>query len=1169
MKTLNIKLKYVFILATCLSASCLLCAAGFTDRLNFRPLTVNENLSQNTVWGFMQDNNRKIWIGTTDGLNRYDGYTFTTYYHDSDDSLSIADNQVFSLCSDAEGTSWFGTLLGLSRYNPDSDTFTNYYLPECPFQVLAIEDVPERRELYLATNIGLVAFHKASGTLKAVPSLKHLVVNNLARKGNRLLLGTSGGLFVYSIEEKKVERIMEQQISEAVASVTYNPQSDNYWLATQKNEIYHIDGNYRMVKKYKLDDGNVFSRSNMIRVLRFYANGDLWIGTTRGLYSFNLERETFTALQTRSSIRAIFLDDQGGVWVGTFYDGVNYYHSFAPTFRIMGKGSSPNFLNDRIVSCIVEDPHTQNLWIGTNDGGVNYYDRRKETFSYYKATGSGNGLRSNNIKAIVPHPSGDVYVGTHTGGLSCIHTRTGQVENFDIPHEKTENNSCYSLLDDGDQLYVGSMVGLFTFDKRSKKFKKPLIANRYPDLSGALIRSLYRDSFGRMWIGSEKGLHVYDGKKEAKLLKGERDSRIIAYAVYEDAHHCVWVASANGLYCYDANLRLQRHYTMKDGLENSCIYGLLEDSSRRLWLSTNRGISCFNIDSEQFYNYHLKDGLSHTEFNAYGYCKGKDGTLYFGSLNGITYFSPFYFMENPFSPRPDVVGISLMNEPVTYCRDGVSEVEWDKDGRLRGIVFPSDQRQFDIHFTVSNYLDNQRNSFSYMLKGYDKTWVATQERSVRYSNLQPGYYTFLVKSCNNNGKWCETPTEFYVHITPMWYQTWFAKSLFILLCVGLAVWIMYFFIIRAKMRMQMQMEMKEHARKQELDAEKIRFYVNISHELRTPLSLILAPLEELMDTDAILDKKARQSLQYVYRNSRRLLHIVNQLLHFRKAEKGALPVHVEVCDVEDWIKQIYMLFSNQARTKEINYLFHSELQTRMLPIDKKYVETILVNLLSNAFKFTPDNGQIEVELWENEDSFGFVVKDNGRGISPEKLERIFERFYQVNDNEKGTGIGLSLVKCLVVKHRGDIKVESRLGEYTVFTVSLPKSIEVYSKEERAEQIMEEQPASGIEELVSLQTEDNVSDNESVEQKESRLYKILLVDDNKEMLDYLKNALQLKYEVLIASNGKAALDVMKENKVDLVLSDVMMPEMDGIQFCKVVKRNIQTAHIPVILLSAKS
>lgn len=694
---------------------------------------------------------------------------------------------------------------------------------------------------------------------------------------------------------------------------------------------------------------------------------------------------------------------------------------------------------------------------------------------------------------------------------------------------------------------------------------------------------LYRDSKDRIWIGTEESLFVYEnGKlKEWKDNKYEIPALIQAFCIQEDSNHHIWIGASTGLYkAEDGKYEHLTRYSTNNGLPNNFVYGVLEDGRGRLWITTNRGLSCFDPLEETFLNYTVQDGLSHGQFNTYGTCKTQDGIFFLGSLKGITYFNPYEFVDNPFSPNAVITGAKVLNQPVTDIKDGISKYFQASNGRLLGMSFPSSRKLFSIHFSVINYLSGRRNLFAYKLEGFDEDWVYSAQaislRGATYSNLPPGKYVFKVKACNNNGRWNNTPTEFFVHITPMWYQTWWAKTIYILLIAGGLAFIFYFFITRAKMKMQMQIEHMERNKIEEISQEKVRFYINMSHELRTPLSLILAPLEELSEEKNKFDIQVQQKLSYVYKNGRKLLHLVNQLLDFRKAESGALPIRISMDNVEELAENVFAMFKENAQKRDINFHFRSELNGCLLPMDKTYVEMMLTNLLSNAFKFTPDRGEITLALWKNESSYGFRIKDNGIGIPPEKLSRIFERFYQANEHRKGSGIGLSLVKCLVEKHHGTISVKSEPKQGTEFCIELPADVKVFVPTE----LVDQKEENGAEwHTSSLATETMVEDGEfseasqAVEQEECKPTEeitetILLVDDNKEMVDYLKNNFKSKYITLTAGNGEEALTILKEQKVDVVLSDVMMPGIDGIKLCELIKKNVQTCHIPVILLSAK-
>ena len=820
--------------------------------------------------------------------------------------------------------------------------------------------------------------------------------------------------------------------------------------------------------------------------------------------------------------------------------------------------------------------------MGTNDGGVNHYDRITGHFTCYSGKeNNNNSLRSNNIKCVFPEKDGSVYIGMHNGGLSHLDVRTGRISSYDIPGTTSLRNSCYSLLDGEDgTLWIGSMAGLYRFDYQTKEMSLHPLAIRYPQLKDVLVSTVFRDSRRRVWIGTEESLYMYaDGEMQVMADSAGIYSLglIQALCVYEDSSHAIWIGTTSGLYRYkEGSSSSWERYSMNDGLPNDCISGILEDKKGRLWLATSKGLSCFDLQKKNFCNYIKQDGLPHNQFMQSAVCSTKDGTFFLGTLNGVVFFNPEHFSNSPFTPNAVITGLSIQNHPIRQAKDGDINFYQADNGKLLGVSFPSELKMFRITFSVINYLSNSRNKFAYKLEGYDSDWIYdvwAGSRGVNYWNLSPGRYVFKVKVCSDNGQWSETPAEFFIDIIPMWYQTWWAKTLFVFFIIGILVFIFYFFIVRAKMRMQVQIEHIERNKIEEISQEKVRFYINMSHELRTPLSLILAPLEELLGEKNSFDPGVQQKLSYVYKNGQKLLHIVNQLLDFRKAESGTLPINIVSGPVESLSMNVFNLFKENARKRNINFHFHSDLKDELLPVDRMYLETILMNLLSNAFKFTPDGGEISLSLWKTETVYGLTIRDNGIGISVEKLSRIFERFYQVDDNKKGSGIGLSLVKLLIDKHRGTIEVASEIGKFTEFKVTLPADIQVFPAEEQRQD--KEVPFSLSEPMPSL----DVSYTEEVAVPPADMDKqdslegegratILLVDDNKEMVDYLKNNFKSEYITLIAGNGEEALEMMKEQKVDLILSDVMMPGIDGIKLCEIVKKNMQTCHIPVILLSAE-
>lgn len=1198
MKDRHLPLRYILRLSVFILFFPLYVVLAADNPIHFKRLSVDDGLSQNTVLALTQDHNNKIWIGTIDGLNWYEGSRFVSYYKVPDDTTSLANNHVYSLHTDSKGTVWVGTQVGLSRYNIVGNNFTNYSSSNNqPMQVLAIGEPEESNSLLLATNIGLVVFDKETGRMKVQPELAGKTIYSICRMNDGFLMGTSDGVYFYYVRNGNVTRLLVQLKGEVISDILYDDRSGDCWLASSTNGIYCVDNNFQIKKHYNKQNTPDYFLTNSVRTLCRDDIGKIWIGTMEALLILEPETDIFQICRFSSedptslghnSVRSILEDNQGGIWVGTFYGGLNYYHHLAPAFGRLQHSAWRNSLSDNTVSCIVEEPGDRNLWIGTNDGGLNYYNRKTGVFSYYRAGTSAHSLKSDNIKCIWTDEDGSVYIGTHGGGLSRLHRKSGLIETYAFPYSASLTNSCYSLLDGADgTLWVGGMNGLYLFDKRTGELSMHPLGKKYRKLENVLIYTLFRDSKGRIWIGTEESLFLYaDGKLEELHLSSSTylHGLIQAFYVQEDSSHGIWIGSSTGLYRYKEGAPATwEHYTMKDGLPNDFIYSILEDERGRLWLTTNKGLSCFDREEGTFLNYTKQDGLLHDQFNYFGACKAQDGTFFLGSLGGVTYFKPFELGDNPYSPNAVVTGAVVSNQVITDLKSDRVRYYQDEQGRMLGMSFPSDQKLFNIRFAVINYLAGKRNQFLYKLEGFETEWNYSRHVSfarANYSNLPPGEYIFKVKACNNNGKWSEATTEFFVHIIPMWYQTWWAKTLFVLLALGLLVFIVYFFIARAKMKMQVRIEQIERSKIEEISQEKVRFYMNMSHELRTPLSLILAPLEELLGQKSAVDTPVRQKLEYVYKNGQKLLHIVNQLLDFRKAEAGALPLHVAQTDVDRLLQDVFALFKENAQKRNIEFRMKSDLEGRLLPADKAYLETILMNLLSNAFKFTPDGGEISLTLWAEDETFGFTVKDSGIGMSPQQLSRIYERFYQVDGQRKGTGIGLSLVKMLVEKHHGTIAVASEPNRYTEFKVTLPAGLHSFTKKELETSEHEAEATASFRELPptdeyfsgvdtpTASSVENTEANPTEPNGEQDHPTILLVDDNKEMVDYLRSNFRQNYVTLTAGNGEEALAIMKEHQVDIVLSDVMMPGIDGIKLCQLIKRNLQTCHIPVLLLSAK-
>ena len=638
--------------------------------------------------------------------------------------------------------------------------------------------------------------------------------------------------------------------------------------------------------------------------------------------------------------------------------------------------------------------------------------------------------------------------------------------------------------------------------------------------------------------------------------------------IYESASGYIWIGTRNGLFALREGDKEPLQYTTDNGLPSNVIYGILEDSYGRLWVSTNQGLSCFNPDNRKLRNFTIVDGLQSNQFNTGAYCRVSNGHMLFGGINGITSFRPETLIDNPYTPKPVINKLFVFNEEV-LPNDETGILKENIEG-VDHIILKSSQNSFSISFVVSNYIAGKHNTFAYKLEGYNEEWYKQGDISpVSYSNLPAGNYRFLLKAANNDGKWSKDMAVLHIKVLPVWYCTWWALSIFALSFVLLAFIIFRFFWLRKSMQTEIRMERLDKEKREEISQMKIRFYVNISHELRTPLTLIVAPLQELLSN--VTGHWEREKLLYIQRNTKRLLHLVNQLMDYRRAELGIFELKPVYANIYKRVLNTFLNYESLAKRKDIDYNFYSELQDEDVLFDGTYLDLIVNNLLSNAFKYTGDGESVSVKLYKENKNVVLQVIDTGAGIPEDKQQKIFERFYQIENGHEGSGIGLSLVQRLVELHHGQITLVSEVGEGSTFSIYIPQDKSVYS----AGELLGSSGELEEQRVYSTNAHDMyVDDVEFVEvetnEKEegSKHGTILIAEDNEELRQYLSNGLSAQFNLIEAENGQQALDLLKDNDVDLILSDVMMPVMDGIKLCKSVKQNLRTCHIPVYLLSAK-
>ncbi len=1166
------------ILIALLLATLTVTAAVHTE-LKFKQIGLSQGLSHATVAAIGQDADGYMWIATPDGLNRYDGYSFRVYRPEPGNESSLADNSVKRLAFDAEGAMWVCGNRTLSRYDASADNFANY-----PFDgqgsITDILPIDSERVL-VGSTAGLYTFNPASGKFAEGASGKKVSkqIASLSRQGDFVYIAAGKeGLSRLNLADGTLAEIPLEG-GPSVAQTL--PDGKSLLVATEGHGLFRLDPATGRTTSYRAG-GHEGLGSDYVRSLAHDNQGRVWIGTFNGLDILDAERKHFTHYGAGSreadnlshaSVRRIYADHQGGMWLGTYFGGLNYYHPLKNQFHTLRHSPLRPSLNDNVIGAMTEDAD-RNLWIATNNGGLNLYNPTNDSYRHFTKA---DGLGSNDVKAIyIDDKAGKIYIGSHLGGLNILDKRSGRIST--PPNLPSNIYAIAPALRDG-HLWFATIDRLVLYN-----MERGTTAS-VPTNGLKRMTDLYRDSRGLLWVSGEDGVTAFSEDADARLepatsvpaeINNYRRGVNNVYLSRDGRNY--YISTNDGLIRYDSANDSVSRFTTAQGMPNNIVYGVLEDANGNLWCSTNRGLAFLNPATGAIRAYSERDGLQSNQFNRKSFLRSSAGYLYFGGINGLTYFNPTVLESNPYAPAPVITGLRLFNNPV---------VPGDESGLLERsvaetekVTFGADQTVFTIDFTVCNYVAGNHNTFSYKLEGLEDQWTTIDgPGSVTYSNLPAGNYRFLLKAANNDGVWCEETTGLDITILPKWYDRWWARTLLALMIIGGIALIMAYFYRRKARRERERLAALDSERQRELNEMKVRFFINMSHELRTPLTLILLPIQELLQRAT--DRKTAQKLSIVKNNAERILRIVNQLLDYRRAEMGMFKLKAEPVLANDLLRKIFANYEYQATRRGIDYTFDSTMPDTPVLCDPQYIDLICNNLISNAFKYTPKGQSINVALAKggtpDKPTMRLTVKDTGCGIPAEKLPEIFTRFYKVYDRAGGSGIGLSLVKRLVELHHGTINVESELGVGTTFTVELPVGPSEYSADERASE-SSAAPTTALpapldipdmtelpDETDSAEAPADAPGSDSDKERET----VLVVDDNPDILKYICESLAETYNVVPAADGAKAIQILSGQKVDLIITDIMMPDIDGVQLCRTVKRNLRTSHIPVIMLSAKN
>ena len=1151
----------------------------------FTQISVNDGLPQNTISSIVQDENGMMWIATTGGLARYDSYHIDTYHPNYNKANSLASDAISALCRDSKGQIWVATDKGISLYNQNKRTFSNFVYRKHT----AIMDIVEldNKNLLLNASGEMVVFNTINCKFRKIGICRLNIkgVTELFKYGDIIYIGYGKGVMAYNTKNYKLSKLPIKGIAESDIKTIFRAAPTKLYIGTEGNGLFCYNISNRNTTHFTKQNSNLCS--NYIRTIADDEHGNIWVGTVTGLNIIGKNGVPTQANATtingtslsKTSVRNIARDKQGGMWIGTYFYGVYYYNSRKNSFVNIQNIPGVNSLSNNIIGCMAEDSNN-NIWIGTN-GGLHHYNTITNHFNLLTTA---NGLLSNDIKAIyIDKTKNKMYVGTQLGGLAIVDLKNNSIQSVRIKSNVADDNSIYDIYPLGNgNLLLGTLTGLKLYDNATSNIT-PLPANMQGDYQYPQhVRTIFCDKQGKLWIGGSDGLYTYrmqNGRLKKIALPKAYDNMNLTCVntITNDNKGNVWVGTQQGAYVFLPDNRLKA-YTTDKGLPGNIVYAILQDSMGKIWLSTNKGLCTLCTDKDYIKYYTVKDGLPNDIFMPNAALKAHNGIMYFGSINGIASFNPMNFTENPFAPEPVITELQLRDDIVTPDDDtGILTTDITK---TKSITLKHDQTDISLRMSVPNYLSGGHNTFAYKLEGYDSEWRHLTDNNIAdYSYIPAGTYQFLVRAANNDGKWNNTTTKLTIKVLPPWYASWAAKLVYLLIIIGAIYGVFRFLLEREKQKQKALRGRKEQEYKQEMYEMRQRFFIDISHELRTPLTLITSPLEEIINQQK--DGWAKTRLHLIQKNVNRLMHLVNQLMDYRRAELNVFKLKVQPTQLATLIEKNYALYIETAKKRGISYNWCCNDNGKPTLCDPNYIELILNNLISNAFKYTPDGKTINIVATADDKTLHISVQDTGQGIPEEKKQRIFERFYQLNGKQTGGwGIGLSIVTRIVELHHGTMSVESTLGEGSTFSVYLPTTPDTYNAEETAteEEIHNNEIGNLYKNIIPDDSNDNQNigieyyndnnKNKTDNNTEEEKLTVLVTEDNNEIRQYLCQSLSNEYNILEACNGKEALERLEQNEVNIILTDVMMPEMDGIQLCTHVKTNIETSHIPVIILSAK-
>lgn len=1188
-----------------------------SEQFRFKQLNISDGLSHPEIRSIVKDSRGFIWVGTAFGLNRFDGYTVKTFLHDPRDTTSLLNNAISRLFETPDGLLGVLTAEGLTLYHPDNESFERHLDP-----FFSKYGTSPQLENIVRDHDGSFWFIEPRKLIKYLPKeKKSIVIQNrendpssiiedsvsdfsIDRNGNYWIVHWNG--IVEKIEVKNGQDRVVQRVT-ALHEFNNRKHTNYKMLCDSDGDLWFCtpwrnEGAFY----YSLRDSTLLHLASDTRGLRLNAKpvsgfvegkeGNIWIGTDHGginivdkkkmTVRYILHRDGDETSPAENSINCFYKDDQGIIWVGTYKRGVSYYHEDIYRFEMYKRYSlDPGSLPFEDINTFEEDGKG-NLWIGTNGGGLLYLDRQTGKFKQYQNDpGNANSISGDVIVSLCVDAEENLWIGTYNEGLNKFDgEKFTRYKHNSADSSSIPSQNIWEVFEDSrKRLWIGTLeAGVALVDKETGRCQR--LKTWGPNqMQSATIGVIAEDRYGNIWFGTINGIDVLssNGKTFTHYAASSDPNSLSHYSVHDillDSKGRIWVATFDGLNLYDETLNGFRVY--RENPANNAVFTVEEDNRGNIWMSSLNGLSEMTLhnnssDSVSFKRYTESDGLQGRQFNLKAGFRTRRGELIFGGPTGFNILTGSEHKQDATINRVVFSALELYEKPVAIGEKINGVVVLNKSiSEASEIVLPPNKNFFSIRFSALNYFNPERNRYLYKLEGLNSDWlpVDAKNHEIIFNSLNPGHYTLRVKASNSDGVWSENEATLSIVIQPPFWKTKTAFVLYAFLIIVILIIARKMIQHREQLKFALEQERREIQRVHEIDMMKVKFFTNVSHEFRTPLTLILTPIERLIkkatDPDQIIQ------FQLIQRNGKRLMKLVNQLLDFKKLEVQDIKLNSSKGDIVAFVKETVLSFSDLSEKKNITLEFHAWTDHLETLFDQDKLEKILFNLLSNAFKFTLENGFVSVNLElmkdDNKPWLQIEVRDTGIGIPDDKLDKIFEPFFQTDLPKSivnvGSGIGLAITKEFVRIHGGRIEVHSEVGKGSSFKVMLPL-VEIAVPGAIVQRETETPPGSEDEMLAKegIQAGETPDKHGTKTKKKS----LLLVDDNDDFRFYLKDNLKFLYTIFEARNGIEGWNQILSLQPDLIVSDIMMPEMNGIDLCAKIKSDERVSHIPVILLTARS